>query len=157
MARRGVSDTYGAGLEALDDWVERLLSLPEMVGAAAPVIGDALLGMIQATAAAGTSPDGQAWAPRKKDGGRAMAGAASALSVVVVDNVILIKLTGPEVFHHFGAGRKPARHVIPTGGMPDRLGNAIRKGLVDMGVEWMTRGGSHKGSGGKKMRPGMKA
>jgi hypothetical protein len=72
----------------------------------------------------------------------------------------MLKLSGHHVFHHYGfysklfKRRVPARRFWPTGGLPDRLGNAIRKGLVDMGHEWMTRKGRHdRGSRGVRMRP----
>lgn len=154
MARRGgVGDTYGAGAATIDQWIANIRSLPEMLNAAAPQIGEALLAEFQRTAAAGTTPEGEPWAPTKK-GNRPLANAASSMQLVVSGNVIIIKITDHHVFHQFGAG-SPARHILPSGGLPDRLGNAIRKGIVDMGVEWMTRGGRHdRGSGGVKMRPG---
>lgn len=147
-------DTYGAGLESIDDMIAKIRSTPEMVKASVQVLGEAILQQIKSTAAAGTTPDGKPWAPRKKDGGRAMVNAAAALSLTVLDNVILIKLTGPTAFHHWGAGGKGriARRVLPSGGIPDRLGNAIRKGMIAFSESWMNRAGRHdRGSGGTKM------
>lgn len=92
-------------------------------------------GAVRGTAAAGTSPEGEPWAATKK-GGRAMAHAAAAVSVVVVGTVLLLKLAGAEVFHHFGVRGAPARPVIPRGSMPDRLGNAVRLGFVEV---WKTK------------------
>ena len=151
--RRGVGDTYGAGLAEIDQWIANIRSLPEMVNAAAPAVGEMLLAEFQRTANAGTTPEGEPWAPTKA-GNRPLANAAASMQLVVSGNVIIIKITDHHVFHQFGAG-SPARRIIPAGGLPDRLGNAIRLGLVDMGVEWMTRGGRHdKGSRGVKMKPG---
>lgn len=84
---------------------------------------------IKASAAAGTTPDGEPWAP-KKDGGRAMAGAAGAVSVSTSGSVIQVQLNGPEVFHHFGVRGAPSRQVIPRGSMPSRIGDAVRLGFV---------------------------
>lgn len=152
MARKGVGDTYGAGAAEIDRWIENIRSLPEMVNAAAPAVGEMLLAEFQRTANAGTTPEGEPWPPTKK-GNKPLAGAAAALQLVVSGNVIIIKITDHHVFHQFAAG-VPARRMLPSGGLPDRLGNAIRLGMVDMGVEWMTRGGSHAKSGGAKMKPG---
>lgn len=154
MGRRGsIGDTYGAGSASIIDMISRIRSAPQMVAASLPVLGGAILAQLQATAAAGQAPDGAAWAP-KKTGGRAMVNAAAALSMSVVGKVILVKLTGPEVFHHFGVGGKGrvARRILPTGGLPDRLGNAIRKGQVAFCEAWMGRAGRHdRGSGGVRM------
>lgn len=140
-------DTYGAGLATIDSWIAALRSMPEMVNAAAPEVATAVESALKASTSAGTSLDGQPWALTKK-GARALKNAANAFTVRVSGNTILIQLTGHHVFHHFGTGWLPQRPIIPVGGLPDRLGNAIRKGLVDMGVEWMTRGGKHTGKFG---------
>jgi len=97
----------------IDD-MRALGTLPERVAKlAAPKIEAAL----RASAAAGTSPTGAPWAPRKKDGGRAMAGAASAISVEAIGPVVRVKLTGPEVFHHYAARGETRRQVIPDTGI----------------------------------------
>lgn len=156
MARKRVYDSYGAGLETLDEWIGRLRSMPEMVNASAQQLVPVVRADIDRAIAEGRSVDGRKWLP-KKDGGRALVNAAKAVMVEARKNVILITLTGPEVFHQFGTKRIPARPIIPSGNLPDRIGNAIRKGLVDMGIEWMTRKGRHdRGSGGVKMKPRMK-
>ena len=157
MGRRGsISDTYGAGNAGIDDMIARIRSMPGMATAALPEIGGVILAQIQATASAGQSSEGTPWAPKKRGGGRAMVNAAAALSMAVLGNVILVKLTGPEVFHHYGAGGKGhvARPILPRGGLPDRLGDAIRKGMVSFCEAWMGRGGSHKNGSGIKMIAG---
>lgn len=95
--------------------------------AAAAKVGEA----IRATASAGVSPDGEAWAPTKT-GDRAMKGAAGHVSVSISGTVVVIKLEGPDVFHHFGVRGAPARPVIPRGSMPARLGDAVRLGFVEV-------------------------
>lgn len=152
MARKGVGDTYGAGAAEIDRWIENIRSLPQMVNAAAPAVGEMLLAEFQRTANAGTTPEGEPWPPTKA-GGKPLKNAAGALQLSVQGNVVIIKLTDHHVFHQFGAGVR-ARRMLPSGGLPDRLGNAIRLGLVDMGVEWMTRAGRHDKGGGVHMKPG---
>jgi len=44
---------------------------------------------------------------------------------------VIIALKGHYVFQHFGARSTTPRRVIPHGGMPTELGNAIRLGLVE--------------------------
>lgn len=118
------------GLEQLDELIRRARSIPGALRAAMPQIAEAAKAQLVATASAGTTPDGKPWAPRK-DGGRAMAGAAKAISVTLQGTVLLFKLVGPEVFWHFGVRGAPPRHVIPVGSMPARIGNAIRLGFVE--------------------------
>jgi hypothetical protein len=66
---------------------------------------------MRAPLAAGTSPDGEAWAPRKKDGGRPYANAASALSVrgEGLDASTFTINRKPEVLGHVGVRGAPAR------------------------------------------------
>ncbi|WP_437279343.1 hypothetical protein WME90_01945 [Sorangium sp. So ce375] len=116
-----------AALERMISAVQEFARLPEL---AAPIAAQKVGEELHRTASAGQAPDGTAWAPRKKDGGRAMANAAKAIAVRAVGTVILILLRGPEVFHHFGAQGKEARRVIPSGTLPAKLGNAIRLGFV---------------------------
>ena len=102
----------------------------------APEVAAAVEASLRASAGAGTSPDGEAWAPGKESGGRVMAHAADAITVKAVGSVVLVTLTGHDVYHHYGAGRgkqngKPMRPIIPTAGLPTTLGNAIRNGITD--------------------------
>jgi hypothetical protein len=92
--------------------LRRVGTMPaELAREAAPLVEQA----VKATAAAGTTPDGEAWAPRKRDGGRALANAASAVSAAAVGASVRVTLTGVEVFHHLGAG-VPKRKILPDGG-----------------------------------------
>jgi hypothetical protein len=81
------------------------------------------------TIAAGTSPSGKPWAPRKKDGGRAYANAAAAVDVRAAGSTIIVELTGHEVFGHYGARGAEVRQMIPVE-IDESLGNAIRRGVV---------------------------
>jgi hypothetical protein len=142
--------------QRLDDWIRNLRefdrAVPEMAQALVPVVESATAEAIKAQ----TSLDGVPWEPTK-DGAPALVNAMRAITVRAINTVILIQMHGPEVFHQFGFRKTPARPILPTAGMPKRLGNAIRKGIVDMGVDWMTRSGGHRGRSGVRMKPGMKA
>ncbi|WP_438041441.1 hypothetical protein [Sorangium sp. So ce128] len=116
-----------AALERMISAAQEFARLPEL---AAPLAAQKVGEELHRTASAGQAPDGTPWAVRKVDGGRALKNAAKAIAVKAIGTVILITLTGPEVFHHFGAGGKPVRRVIPLGRLPEKLGNAIRLGFV---------------------------
>lgn len=83
---------------------------------------------LASTIAAGTTPSGEAWA-QKEDGGKALRNAQKAVKVRAAGSSVIVELTGVEVFHHYGAGGKPVRGVIPKE-MDEKLGDAIRRGVV---------------------------
>lgn len=66
-----------------------------------------VLRAMQATARAGTTPTGEPW-PEKKSGGRALSGAADALTSEVKGTRVEIRLGAADkeryVFHNYGAG-----------------------------------------------------
>lgn len=120
-----------SGFAQLDEMVAACRAAGRLATDAAPEVARSVEASLKASAAAGTTPTGEPWSSRKRDGGRAMAGAASAVSARSIGSVVLIKLTGPEVFHHFGSPpSKPSRQVIPVGSLPAKLGNAVRLGFV---------------------------
>src|SRR5260221_9680328 len=82
---------------------------------------------LEITLAAGTSPEGAQWAPKKKDGGRPYEKAATKLSVKSYGNLIRAVITGPEAYGHFGARRAAVRPMIPDAGaaIPANVSNAI--------------------------------
>lgn len=116
-------------LEEMIAEFRRLSDLPERV---ARKLGPILEQSVRATAAAGQSPEGQPWAPRK-DGGRAMAGAAGAVSVRVNGTVVRVVLEGPEVYWHFGSRGAPRRPVIPDAGgpMPASVARALEQATAE--------------------------
>lgn len=89
-----------AALEAFIEGVEKISSLNRDVAVAAekPVAAVA-----RASAARGESPSGEAWAP-KKDGGKALEGAAAAIDSSVDGSKIVLTIGAPFVFHNHGAG-----------------------------------------------------
>ncbi|WP_437671521.1 hypothetical protein [Sorangium sp. So ce131] len=116
-----------AALERMIASCRELARLPEL---AAPIAARNVDAELRASASAGRAPNGTAWKPRKSDGGKPLANAAGAIAVKAIGTVVLIVLTGHHVFHHFGAGGKPKRQIIPQGSIPPKLGNAIRLGFV---------------------------
>ena len=81
------------------------------------------------TIAAGTTPDGKAWKPRKSDGGKPLAKAAAAVEVRVAGKTIIVELKGHHVFHHYPTRGNEAREIIPKE-VDESLGAAIRRGVV---------------------------
>jgi hypothetical protein len=86
---------------------------------------------VKKTAAAGTSPDGEAWAPRKKDGARPMVNAAAHVSAKAFGPTIRVFLKGADVFHHYATRGEPRRQVIPEGAaLPAGIARAIATGCA---------------------------
>ena len=129
-------------LATLDGWIEDLRTAGDGIEQAAPAVAQACKAAADQDLAAGRGIGGEQWAPRK-DGGRPLANATSALTVEPVGNVIVFSIPEPYVFHHFGAGRVPQRPILPTAGLPDNLGHAIREGLIQ-GLPFMKKHGRKK-------------
>lgn len=105
----------GEALAFLDRKIAELRTLPEVIKALGPEAAAVVKATIGASLAAGKSPDGAVWAPRKEDGGRPYANAASRLVVKASGTTITALMTGPEVYGHKGVrGAKP-RPMLPTG------------------------------------------
>lgn len=92
----------------------------------------AVLAAARATAAAGTTPDGQAWAPTKAGGNAPLPNAASAITAVVSGTtkaVITLVLKGVYVFHQRSKskGKKglPRREILPVGALPAAIADVI--------------------------------
>lgn len=122
-----------SGAEDMDRMIERVRKLGQLRARTAELARAKLEAVVRATAAAGTTPDGERWKPTK-EGGRALANAAAALSVRVVGSVLQVVLTGHHVFHSRGAGRTlPQRKIIPANGdpIPDRYLDAVRAAAVE--------------------------
>jgi hypothetical protein len=105
---------------------------------AAEIAAPLLEARLRAMASQGVSPDGKPWAPRVKDGGRAMRNAASAISVRAIGPTIRVTLDGVEVFHHFGRGATEVRRpVIPDQGgpMPDVVREVLEEAMTKAWAE----------------------
>ena len=109
-------------LEELRGTFAKLEDLPKVAAELAAPRVDAA---IKATARAGKTPDGKPWPP-KKDGGQPLVHAADAITTEAVGTVVRARLTGPTVFHHYGAG-VPKRQVLPdSGSIPPGVEAALR-------------------------------
>jgi hypothetical protein len=98
---------------------------------------------------AGISPDGEAFAPLVEGGGKAYANAQKLLSVESARNSVVIIIRGALVFANWGTRKMVARKVLPTRGIPKKLGNAIRLGFIEMAEGFMSRRGRHDAKGRK--------
>jgi hypothetical protein len=124
-----------AELDAMIAKVRRVGVLAETVAKrAAPEVQTTL----RASAAAGSAPDGSAWAP-KKDGGRPLANAPHAIEVSASGTVITARLVGTatgsqkvQAIQHYGTKRIPARRIIPAAGegLPKPVEAAVRRVAV---------------------------
>ncbi len=114
----------------LNEMLEALRDLHELQERVAKLSAPRIEQAVRAQAAAGLDPEGRPWAPTK-DGRRPLAHAANAIHVDALGGVVVIVLTGKEVFHHFGAARVAARRIIPDSEVPER----IRRIIADVAAE----------------------
>lgn len=118
------------GFAAIDDMIRRVRALPAAFEEQAPEIAVLAKSETDRAIAESRSLDGIAWAPTK-EGTKPLANAAKAVRTYVAGRFVIIELTGYEVFHNYGTSRVPARPILPSrDGMPLKLGEAIRKGIV---------------------------
>lgn len=114
----------GDGDETLRQMAKRIRAFGLGNGAtkeAAPLVEEA----IKATAAAGTDPDGAAW-KTKKDGGRALPDAASAISVESNGKTIKIVVKGGEAAQQ----RFGVRRLLPKRKLSKAIVAALREGAA---------------------------
>lgn len=111
----------------LDAIIAKMRGLAGVGEEAARIAAPLVEAEVKATAAAGTTPDGKPWAP-KKGGGRAMVNAAAAVSARADGSAVVVTLEGPEVLHNFGTGHAPKRQVLPDAGaeLPKPIADAAR-------------------------------
>lgn len=112
------------GDAALENMIAALRELTELQERVAKLAAPQVEQAVRAQAAAGLDPEGRSWTPTK-DGRRPLVHAANAIHVDALGGVVVIVLTGKEVFHHFGTGRVSARRIIPDSELPDRLRRII--------------------------------
>lgn len=138
------------GFRSIDEMVAKIRAMPNLVADAGPGIASEVKAVLDTTARAQQAPTGQPWAPRKQGSAPVLVRAPQAISVRALDRSIVITLSGHHVFHHYGAKGIPRRPQIPIAGLPYKLGDAIRLGLV----EGWNRSTSKKygGSGAKRVR-----
>ena len=81
------------------------------------------------TARAHTTPEGKPWAPTK-EGAPALNNAANEITVRVAGQTIIVELKGNSTWWHYGVRGVDPRQVIPVDVIGEKLGNAIRRGVV---------------------------
>jgi hypothetical protein len=131
------------GFATVDAWIKGLRSMPGMVKAAPAALVPIVKAECDATIAAGRSLDGEQW-PANVRGEQALRQDQKDLTVEASGNVLWIRIRKGLMFGHFGNHRQKARHVLPASGIPSRLGNAIRLGVIEMSPEFLTRKGGHR-------------
>jgi hypothetical protein len=117
------------GDAALAAFAQKLRGLRNMTEGAAQAGAPLVADVVQRTASAGVAPEGQAW-PAKRDGGRALPRAASAITAAARGAAIVVTLTGAYVYHHYAKG-KDRRRVLPDSGagVPAAIAAAVREAL----------------------------
>lgn len=120
-----------SGFAAVEAWIKAIREMPSLGEEAMPEIAAKVGEVWRADLAAGRDPEtGAQWAPTK-DGEQPMKGAASAARLTVSGTTITLSVGNPYVFHHYGVRGAEPRHVVPTGsGVPMKLGNAVRLGII---------------------------
>lgn len=123
-----------SGAEAMDRMIARVRELGELNERTAEEARARLEAAAKVTAAAGTSPEGEPWKPRKADGGRPLANAPASIAVRVLGAVLQVVVRGHHFFHQaaIGTGKKGKRKIIPddTDTIPARYSEAIRGAAV---------------------------
>lgn len=120
-----------ADLAAIDSMIERLRKLPRLAREAAPDVARAVERELRSQVSAGIGPDGKAWKPTQ-DGRVPLRGAASALSVRAVGNVVLATVSGPYALHHRGWVRGGVRRaILPSTRAPEAVTRAVRVVVAD--------------------------
>lgn len=122
---------------ALEEMIASARRLERLNERAAEIAAPLLEARLKASATAGTTPDGKAWAPTKR-GARAMPGAAKAISVRAIGPTIRVTLEGVEVFHNFGRpGHEERRQIIPDNGaaMPAMVREVLDEALAKAWAE----------------------
>ena len=114
------------GSDAMTRMVERVRALRTIESDTAEAARPAIEAAARATAAAGTTPTGEAWAPRKADGARALPNAASAVTAEAVGSVVQVVVKPPYVFH------QKTRQIIPGSGegIPPAIEAALQEAAV---------------------------
>lgn len=130
-----------SGLDTMEEWINNLRSIHGLVDAAAEELAPVVKQQLVENYAKGQNPYGDTWQATKQ-GTQPLKNAADNVRVKAIGNTIVVSIDGRYVFHNYGAG-SPKRTLLPEGGLPFKMGDAIRKGLVSMGEEWLTRSGPH--------------
>jgi len=119
-----------AGDLQIDAMIDRLRKLPGMARAAAPDVARAVESELERQIKAAETPDGRAWEPKKEGSGKPLATAAKSLAVAAIGSRVFARLTGHIARHNLGRAKGGVeRQILPTSGIPAKMGDAIRKVL----------------------------
>lgn len=120
-----------ADLACIDSMIERLQKLPRLAREAAPDVARAVERELRSQAAAGAGPDGKTWKPTQ-DGRAPLRGAAAAIAVRAVGNVVLATVSGHHARHHRGWVRGGVRRpILPSARAPEPVVRAVRTVVAD--------------------------
>ena len=106
-----------SGADTVREWAGRMRDLASLNRDAAALAVPRVRAAVRATAAAGTTPTGEAWVPTV-DGKRPLDRVAEKIEVTADGSRLEIALRGHDVFHQEGTKRTPQRQVIPSPGDP---------------------------------------
>lgn len=126
-------------LRTIDSWIGDIKRTHEAVAKMPQQLVPLVKGECDSAIAAGVSLDGEQWAPTVKDGKQPLQGTQKYLDVYSSGSILWIRIREALVFSQFGTHRQKARKILPAKGLPKKLGNAIRFGIVKMGLPFMER------------------
>lgn len=129
----------------VDGWIKSLQAVPGFVQGLPAQIAPIAKREGDKAIAEHRSLDGEAWAPRKEDGAPALEGTQKDFSAAPSGNILWLRIKKGLTFSQFGTKHQQRRRLLPKIGLPDKLGNAIRNGVIEMAPEFLTRKGGHKG------------
>jgi hypothetical protein len=128
---------------AIDGWVRALNTVPGFVKGIPAQVAPIAKREGDKAIAEHRSIDGEAWAPRKEDGAPALEGTQKDFEAVPSGNTLWLRIKKGLTFSQFGTKHQQKRRLLPKIGLPDNLGQAIRRGVVEMAPEFLTRKGRH--------------
>lgn len=122
MAQKGIS---------ISDLIGRIEGIPRaLVRDGGPDMAAAIKGYLNGTIHAKTTPDHEAWAPRKRGTAPVLENAAEHVTVVAVGPQIFIRVIGVEARHHRGRIKGgTARPMIPTDKIPADMAAVMERVL----------------------------
>lgn len=147
-----------AGELTLQRWVSGLRAIAkDGPGNLAERVSEMVENDLRQAVASNQGMDGDKWAPRRKDGARALVNAMAHITVQPIKNSVVVQIRDGLVFSQWGSSRQQRRAIVPTKGLPAKLGNAIRLGFAEMNQDFLQRGGRHdRGGAGTRWTGGGK-
>lgn len=136
-----------AAATALVRWAEAIRQLPRLAEFAAADIADAIEDDVKGTAAAGTTPDGIAWAPTH-EGQAPLQNAAAQIDVSTITGggrtTISARVRGHYALHDMGRANGAERRQILPDAMTPALADRVRA-VLERKFREVVSGDSHGG------------